>query len=222
MTVNASSEVLWEADNHAPPFRYGEHVVISAWPRLWTLGDRTILAHSLLGFFCSSQCPGDIILRTYDLARALRDAGLPVIGGFHSPMEQECLALLLRGRQPIVVCPARSIERMRLPTEWKNPINEKRLLVFSPFSSRHTRPTIRLAEQRNRLVGEIARTVFVAHAAPDSKTAAFCQGLAAQGKTLWTFDSPSQSVLRSLGARCFPSVEPIIDGLKGRCAPVCP
>jgi len=30
-------------------------------------------------------------LRTYDLARALRDAGVPVISGFHSPIEKVAL-----------------------------------------------------------------------------------------------------------------------------------
>lgn len=216
VTVTTCNEVSpWDADNDASPFHYREHLVVSDWPRLWTIGDRRILARPLLGFFCSSRCPGDIILRTYDLARALRDAGVPVISGFHSPIEEECLDLLLRGRQPTIVCPARGIERLRLPAEWKNPIDAGRLLILSPFPSRHRRPTIRLAEQRNRLVGEIAAIVFVAHAAAGSKTEAFCRELINHGKTVWTFDSPSQTILRSLGASCFPSVQAIIDNLAG-------
>src|SRR5438094_1327940 len=67
------------------------------------IGSVSLLRQRLLGFFCSARCPGAAILQTYDLARALRDAGIPVIGGFHSPMEKECLALLLRGTQPLVV-----------------------------------------------------------------------------------------------------------------------
>ena len=31
--------------------------------------------------------------------------GVPMIGGFHTPMEQECLEVLLRGQQPVVICP---------------------------------------------------------------------------------------------------------------------
>jgi len=102
-------------------------------PRIWALGDLTILQRRLLGFFCSTQCPGEMILRTYDLARVLRDAGVTVISGFHSPMEKECLTLLLRGTQPVIVCPARSLERMRLPTAWKVPLTGGRLLIVSPF-----------------------------------------------------------------------------------------
>ncbi len=83
---------------------------------LWAIGDAQILNVGLLALFCSVRCPGDLILKTYDLARTLRDAGVPVIGGFHSPMEKECLRLLLRGQQPVVVCPARNIENMRVPS----------------------------------------------------------------------------------------------------------
>lgn len=46
--------------------------------------------------------------------KLLRDAGVTVIGEFHSPMEKECLNILLRGSQPIIVCPARSLENMRI------------------------------------------------------------------------------------------------------------
>jgi len=33
-----------------------------------------------------------------------------VVSGFHALMEKECLDLLLRGTQPIVICPLASIE----------------------------------------------------------------------------------------------------------------
>src|ERR687892_99661 len=96
---------------------------------LTALGNLDILHQKKLALFCSVKCPGNLILRTYDLACALRDAGVTVIGGFHSPMEKECLALLLRGTQPVIVCPARSIEGMRLPGEWRAPLAEGRLLL---------------------------------------------------------------------------------------------
>jgi hypothetical protein len=89
------------------------------------LGDLTILRRCTLAWFCSVKCPGDLILKTYDLARALREAQIPVIGGFHSPMEKECLKLLLRGNQPVIICPARSIWS-RLPGEWKLPLDQGR------------------------------------------------------------------------------------------------
>jgi hypothetical protein len=53
--------------------------------RFWTIGDVKILNTPLLGLLCLIRCPGRVIMQTYDLARALRDAGVAVIGGFHSP-----------------------------------------------------------------------------------------------------------------------------------------
>src|SRR2546425_10049876 len=75
---------------------------------LTALGNLDILQRQKLALFCSVKCPGNLILQTYDLACALRDAGVTVIGGFHSPMEMECLFLLLLGTTPVISCHGRS------------------------------------------------------------------------------------------------------------------
>src|SRR5262249_33903510 len=135
-------------------------------PQIWAIGNLDILAVPLLGFFCATRCPGNVILRTYDLAQSLREASIPVIGGFHTPMEKECLEVLLRGRQPVVVCPARSIERLRMPVGWRKPYAEGRLLILSPFAAHQRRPTTAFAEHRNRFVATLATHIFVAYAGP--------------------------------------------------------
>jgi hypothetical protein len=61
------------------------------------LGDRTVLRHPCLALICSVQCPGSVVIKTFDAIRELRDAGIVAAGGFHSPMEKECLEFLLRG-----------------------------------------------------------------------------------------------------------------------------
>jgi hypothetical protein len=153
----------------------------------------------LLGFFCATRCPGNVILRTYDLAIALRKAGVPVIGGFHTPMEKECLEVLLRGQQPVVICPARNIERLRMPMSWRKPYNEGRLLVLSPFVAHQRRPTTDLAEYRNRFVAMLAANIFVAYAGPGSKTAQFCEELVAQHRQAYTLDLPENAHLAQCG-----------------------
>src|SRR4030095_4439276 len=60
-------------------------------PQIWALGNLDILTRPLLGFFCATRCPGSVILRTYDPALALREAGVRVIGGFHTPLGKECM-----------------------------------------------------------------------------------------------------------------------------------
>ena len=173
--------------------------VSKRFPRIWAIGNLGILERPLLGFFCSQRCPGEVILRTYDLVRALRDAGIPVIGGFHASMERECLDLLLRGEQPIVVCPARGIEGMRLPAAWREPLAEERLLVLSPFEAKHRRPTVELAEKRNHLVAMLADGIFVAHAAPGSKTEALCLEVVEQGKRIYTLNIAENARLAQCG-----------------------
>ena len=169
-------------------------------PKFKSKGNLSLLDEPLRALFCSNRCPGDLILKTYDLARAMRDAGVPVIGGFQTPMERECLRLLFRGSQPVVVCPARGIDNMRIPREWRPALDEGRLLVLSPFPATARRPTAELAAQRNNLVAELAQRVFIAHAAPDSKTEAFVRKLAESGKPLLTLDSPANENLVEMGA----------------------
>ena len=168
---------------------------------LSTIGNTSILdAADLTALFCSSRCPGDVILKMYDLSRAMRDAGVPVIGGFQSPMEKECLRILLRGDQPVVICPARGIENMRIPREWRKPLDENRLLILSPFPSTLRRPTAASATQRNELVASIANRVLIAHASPGSKTESLARRLAESGKLLLTLDSPANENLVEMGA----------------------
>ena len=172
-------------------------------PKVESKGNLRLLDEPLTALFCSNRCPGDLILKTYDLARALRDAGAPVIGGFQTPLERECLRLLLRGAQPVVVCPARSIDNMRIPRNWRPALDGGRLLVLSPFPATARRPTVELAAQRNDLVADLAQRVFIANAAPGSKTEAFAHKLADTGKPLLTLDSLSNANLVEMGADVF-------------------
>jgi hypothetical protein len=134
------------------------------------------------GFFCSSQCLGSIVLKSFDAITRMRDEGQILIGGFHSVMEWECLGILLRGQQPIIWVPARSIVGMHLKPELVPAFNAGRLLILSPFPPKDKRITAALAEARNRFVGAVAGRVFVPHAAPNSRTLALCNELRASGK----------------------------------------
>ena len=170
-------------------------------PQFKSKGNVRLLEERLTALFCSQRCPGDLILKTYDLARAMRDARVPVIGGFQTPMEKECLRLLLRGSQPVVICPARGIDNMRVPREWHPALNDGRLLILSPFPAKVRRPTAELAAQRNDLVADLAHRVFIAHAAPGGKTEAFARKLAPLGKPLLTLDGLTNENLVEMGAR---------------------
>src|SRR4030043_2044423 len=167
----------------------------TGYSRFWAIGDVKILNAPLLGLLCSIGCPGRVIVQTYDLARALRDAGVPVIGGFHPPMEKECLDFLLRGKQPVVVCPARGIINIRMPKAWRKACAEGRLLILSPFAPKHKRISAMLAEKRNKFVSFLADQFFVPYATPGSKTEQLCLNLLSTGKQVYTFESEKESII---------------------------
>ncbi len=172
-------------------------------PPLQALGDIGLLQGPLLALFCSKRCPGRLILEAYDLAQRLRQSGRAVVGGFHTPVEQECLRVLLRGPAPTVVCPARSLERLRLPAAWRGPLEGGRLLVLSPFPAHISRATADSAERRNAFVAALAAQVLVLHAAPGSKTERMCGELLRQGKPVYTLGGEENANLLALGARVF-------------------
>lgn len=165
------------------------------------IGRHEILASKKLALFCSVQCPGSLIIKAHDLAQALRHSDLAVVSGFQSPVEQECFTILLRGPAPVILCPARSIGRITIRPEWREAIESGRLLVLSSFPEHQRRPTVQLAAERNRVVATLADAVFVAHAAPSSKTVALCQENCVGGKAVFTFDDPANAELLALGAR---------------------
>ena len=80
---------------------------MTAKSNIQTIGDASILNRPKVALFCSVECPGKLILETYDLAKRFRNEGTLVISGFHSPMEQECLRILLRSPHPVIWCLAR-------------------------------------------------------------------------------------------------------------------
>ncbi len=167
---------------------------------LWTVGSAELLKCELLALFCSRKCPGSIVRKSHDFATELRRNGTPVIGGFQTPVEKMCLEVFLKGEQPVVVCPARGIQNIRLEPEWRKPVGEGRLLLVSPFSARQRRPNKNSAELRNRLVAAAADRLFFFHAASDSKTFAFAEELLSGGRDLVTFDVKENENLKKLGA----------------------
>jgi predicted Rossmann fold nucleotide-binding protein DprA/Smf involved in DNA uptake len=175
---------------------------------LYTMGDAAILRNRLLGLICSIRCPGGIVIQTYDAVCALRDAGVVVIGGFHSPMERECLdILLLRGTQLAIICPARGLAGLRIGGSARKAISEGRLLVLSPFEKSVRRTTALQAMQRNDLVAALADIVWVPHATPGGKTWATIRRVLARGQTVFSFTDDENFELIHSGAEPFAAHE---------------
>jgi predicted Rossmann fold nucleotide-binding protein DprA/Smf involved in DNA uptake len=148
------------------PSRLVERLGAEAPPALQAIGSVTLLAARRTALFCSARTPGEAILRAHDAARRMRDEGVTVVSGFQSPIEKECLRILLRGKQPIIVCPARAIEGMRIPTDCRPAFEAGRLLFLSPFAKQPSRVTKESALRRNEVVAALADEAFIAHVTP--------------------------------------------------------
>ena len=112
------------------PTRLRERLGHAAPCELSTLGNMALLVLPKTALFCSARCPGSAILRAYDQAAQWRDAGRCIISGFHSPVQQECLHILLRGTPPVIICPARTLPK-HIPAEWQRPLDAGRLLILT-------------------------------------------------------------------------------------------
>lgn len=172
-------------------------------PPVAVAGNVDIWRKEKLAIFCSGRCPGSLILRAHDLAQALRQSELAVCGGFHSPVERECLAVLLRGPAPVIVCPARSLANMRLPEAYRQPMTEGRLMLASAFGDAVRRPDREIAARRNEFVAALADAVLIVYAAPGGKTEELARYVSELGKRLLTFEGAYNENLRMMGAELF-------------------
>jgi len=183
------------------PSALQQHLGKDAPNDITAVGNLDILRHNSTAFFCSTKCPGDLIVKTYDLAQILRDAGMTVISGFHSPMERESLTILLRGAQPVIICPARSINNMRINREYKKSLKDNRLLFLSPFDENQRRISAKRSHDRNLFVAAMSSVIFVVHAKPSSKTEELCRDILSWKKPIYTFESNYNKNLIKMGAR---------------------
>ncbi len=70
---------------------------------------------------------------------------------------------LLSARKTAFFCPARAIERMRIPPVCRAAFEAGRLLFLSPFTQQPERVTQGSAMRRNEIVAALADEVFIAH-----------------------------------------------------------
>lgn len=157
--------IILDSSDARYPMNLSLRMGASESPRLRVLGNLDLLLLRKTGLFCSVRCPGYAILRTYDQAADWRDDGCCVISGFHSPIEEECLRILLRGTQPIIVCLSGTLPK-RIPAPFRRPIAAGRLLMLSSDRDCAMRNRRRRASYRNDIVAACSDEVCFAHITP--------------------------------------------------------
>lgn len=140
--------------------------------QLTGLGNAKLLHTAITAFFASRQCPGIAIHTALDWAVQKAKQKQTVIGGFHSPLEQSVLRILLTAKSPAVVVLARNAAKAKISAEWLDAVQAGQMVVIS---AQHEATSIRLtdaiAHDRNELAATLAHTIVVAHASPTGKLA---------------------------------------------------
>lgn len=113
-----------------------------------------------------------------------------VISGFHSPLEQSVLQLLLRARSPVVAVLARAVIDAQLKPDWTATIAVGHLAVVSG-STETERLTSKQAAQRSELVAALAESIVIAHASPGGELTRQRQTWVSRGLRVLDLDSAS-------------------------------
>lgn len=127
------------------------------------LGNTDLLKLPKIAFLCSRKVPASVVLKCYDWAIEQREKGVCVISGFHSQIEKDVLHYLLKGKQPIILALARGLKE-KVEPEFKEPIEQGRLLIITPFEKKVKRVTELTAEIRNKLMTDLADSITVGYA----------------------------------------------------------
>ena len=127
-----------------------------------TLGNKELLTLPKTAFLCSRRVPAGAVLKCYDWAVKQREEGRCIISGFHSQMEKDVLHYLLKGTQPIILALARGL-KTRVEPELKEPLNEGRLLIITPFAADIKYVTVETARLRNQMMIELADEIVIGY-----------------------------------------------------------
>ena len=143
----------------------------------------------LVAFFASRQCPGMAIRAATEWALQQARDHRTVIGGFHSPLEQSMLRLLVEARSPVVVALGRPVADSSLRSGWRDALAGGTMAVVSDSTCTH-RLTEQAAQARNNLAAQLADRIFIAHASPDGQLALQCtHWLAERRDVQWIGDT---------------------------------
>ena len=113
-----------------------------------TLGNAALFNQVHAAFLCSRRVTPQAILKSLDWATQMRRENRVIMGAFQSPLERKVLDFLLRGTQGIILVLARPLWKAP-PLHLREPLNQNRLLILSPFPNSPTRVNSSMALHRN-------------------------------------------------------------------------
>ena len=140
-----------------------------------------LLEQPLTGFFASRRCSGRAIRAAMDWAIEQAREKNPIIGGFHSPLEQSVLEVVLAAHAPVVIVIARQLHAASLPGAWREALQVGLAAVVS-MDEMQQRLTAEQAIRRNHWIAQHAAHIVVAETSPEGSLAACVAQWAGEGR----------------------------------------
>jgi predicted Rossmann fold nucleotide-binding protein DprA/Smf involved in DNA uptake len=152
------------------------------------VGAAGLLEGPLTAFFASRQCPGAAIRATTAWALQQAQAHCVLIGGFHSPLEQSVLRILLEAGGSAAVVLARPVAGAALAASWHDALQDGKLAVVS-CQKRAKRLTQQAAHDRNDIAAGLATLIVIGHASPGGTLDRQCADWLAKGSEVRWLDT---------------------------------
>jgi hypothetical protein len=110
-------------------------------PKLWCSGEPAILTGKLLGILSARQIDHDLALKSSQLLKQVASLkSISFIGGWHSPLEEEALRILLASQAPIVFCVPKSLNQFTPSVEVNNRVHQGQGLLLTHCSAKANQP----------------------------------------------------------------------------------
>ncbi len=156
-------------------------------PKLWGLGEPAILERKLLGIISARQIDSDLALKSSQLLNQLASLkGVSFISGWHSPLEEEALNILLAQGAPIVVCVPKSLNRFIPSAGVKDRVSQGEALLLTHCSPKAKRISRDASLRRNELVVVLAAALLVLSAPQGSASLKLAKSALHHGKPVLT------------------------------------
>ena len=168
-------------------------------PKLWGAGDSTILKRRLLGIISARQIDSDLALKS---SRLLEELGslqeFAFVGGWHSPLEEEALRILLGQTATIVFCASKALNRFVLSADLDSGLRRGQILLLTHCGPNAKRISREASIRRNELVAGLAAVLLILSAPPGSASLSLAKSVLRRGTPIFT---PEHSMNRDL-LRC--------------------
>jgi predicted Rossmann fold nucleotide-binding protein DprA/Smf involved in DNA uptake len=169
--------------------------------RLWYVGEPSILNGRLLGIVSARKIEPDLALKTSELVKELSSLeDIAFISGWHSPLEEEVLRILLTRPARIVFCLPKSLGRFTPSAEVKDLITQGQGLLLTHCSPNAKRISRDASLRRNQLVVALAKGLLVLSAPPGSASLKLAHLAINRGRPVFTPQHRINDALLSSGA----------------------